>query len=192
MATINDFGVPQGGNGLLQPKLSFKWRVTFNGLGGGINSQPVTLNARTVSRPNIQFEEVAQHRYNGVAYVPGKYSFEDLRLMIEDDLNNLATNVIQQQLNRQQQLIGAGAPWLAHTASASDLKFGLVLTQLDGNEQPVEEWHYEGCWLKNVNYGELDYSASDFVRIDMTIRFDIVRQVLLNSGSSGLSLGGPA
>ncbi len=191
MASLVDFGVPRGGAGILQPKLQFKWEVVFVGIGGGgVNSQPLTLSAKTCSRPNINWEEYTIHRYNTVSYVMGKYSFDELSITFDDDVKNLATNVIQQQITRQQQLIGAGAPWLAHSASGSDYKFGVVCRQLDGNEQSVEEWHYEGCWIKNSNYNDLDYSSSDAATITTSIRFDIVRQVLMNANTSGLALGG--
>ena len=34
MATINQFGIPGVGSGILQPKLKNRWRVTFVGMGG--------------------------------------------------------------------------------------------------------------------------------------------------------------
>ena len=34
----------------------------------------------------------------------------------------------------------------------------------------------EGCWLQNVDWGDLDYSSSEAVSITLTIRYDHARQ----------------
>ena len=62
MATINDFGIPGVGTGILQPKLKNRWRVTFANLGGGTDSQPLSMQAISATRPQLTFEEVALHR----------------------------------------------------------------------------------------------------------------------------------
>ncbi len=58
MATINDIGIPGVGTGILQPRLKNRWRVTFANLGGGADSQPLSLQAVTLTRPVLSFEEL--------------------------------------------------------------------------------------------------------------------------------------
>ena len=41
-----------------------------------------------------------------------------------------------------------------------------------GNEEIFEQWTLEGCFLETINYNNLDYSSSDAVDIQMTVRFD--------------------
>lgn len=192
MATSLDFGMPAGISGVLQPKLAHKWQVVFKGFGGGVDTQPLTSQLVTCSRPNINWEEVTMHRYNGQAYAMSKYSFEAAKLTVEDDLNSIASNAIQQQINRQQQLIGSGAPYLATAAAGSEYKFGMVLQQLNGNDVIIEEWAYEGCWIKQASYGEADYASNDALKISLDIRFDMVRQIIKQTGSTGLATGGVA
>lgn len=192
MATSLDFGMPAGISGVLQPKLAHKWQVVFKGFGGGVDTQPLTSQLVTCSRPNINWEEVTMHRYNGQAYAMSKYSFEAAKLTVEDDLNSIASNAIQQQINRQQKLIGSGAPYLATAAAGSEYKFGMVLQQLNGNDVIIEEWAYEGCWIKQAGYGEADYASNDALKISLDIRFDMVRQIIKQTGSKGLATGGVA
>ena len=47
---------------------------------------------------------------------------------------------------------------------------------MDGNEQVIEKWTVEGCWLQNVDYTDLDYAAGDAVTVSTTIRYDHARQ----------------
>ena len=176
MATINDIGIPGVGSGILQPKLKNRWRVTFANLGGGVDSQPLSHQAITVTRPVISFEEIQLDRYNSRAWVAGKHTFEPMTVTIEDDVTGGATQVIQEQNQIQQQLIGAGGQWLAPAGEGSLYKFVTYLDLLDGNEQVIEKWTVEGCWFQNVDFMDLDYAASEAVQITMTVRYDHARQ----------------
>lgn len=191
MATINDIGIPGVGTGILQPKIKNRWRVTFANMGGGADSQPVSAQAITVTRPKLTFEEIPLHRYNSVAYVAAKHSWDDMQLTIQDDVTSAASKVIQAQLQKQQWLIGAEGQWLATAPEGSLYKFVIYLDQLDGNEQVIEKWIVEGCWLKNTDWSDNDYAASEAVQITMTVRFDHARQILggYNAGL-GVALGG--
>lgn len=176
MATINDIGIPGVGSGILQPRLKNRWRVTFADLGGGIDSQPLSHQAVTVTRPVLSFEEVQLDRYNSRVWVAGKHMYEPMTITLEDDVTGTASQVIQEQLQRQQFLIGAEGQWLAAAGEGSIYKFVTYLDLLDGNEQVTEKWTVEGCWFQNVDYMDLDYAASEAVQITMTIRYDIARQ----------------
>ena len=191
MATINDIGIPGVGTGILQPKLKNRWRVTFANMGGGADSQPLSLQAVTVSRPVLSFAEVELHRYNSVAWVAGKHTWEPCTLTVEDDVTGSASNVIKEQLQNQQFLIGAEGQWLAAAGEGSLYKFVMYLDLLDGNEQVIEKWTVEGCWLVNVDYSDLDYSASEAVQITMSVRYDHARQDLGGyAQGQGVATGG--
>lgn len=194
MATLSQMGVPQAGFGVLHPKQKYRWQVTFQGLARlvpGASSRDLTRQATTIKRPTLEFAETTIHRYNSTAYVAGKHSWTDMTMTIEDDITGLASAAIQGQLETQQRLIGADLPgqWLNSAATGSDYKFGLILEQLDGNEGIVEQWLVEGCWLKNVDYSDLNYESSDAVTIDLTIRYDHARQILSGQGY-GTALNG--
>jgi len=194
MATLSQMGVPQAGFGILQPKQKYRWQVTFTNLARLVpaaTSRDLTRQATVIDRPQLSFEEVPIHRYNSTAYVAGKYSWEPLALTVEDDLTGLASAAIQGQLETQQRLVGGDLPgqWLNSAATGSDYKFGMTLEQLDGDEGIVEKWLVEGCFIKSVNYGQLDSSSSDAVTIELSVRFDHARQILTGQGY-GTALAG--
>jgi hypothetical protein len=187
-------GIPGAGFGILQPKQKYRWQVTFVQLARlvpGASARELTRQATTVSRPNLSFEEVQIHRYNSVAYVAGKHTWDPINLTIEDDITGLASYAVQGQLETQQRLIGADldGSWHNSAATGSDYKFGLILEQLDGNEGVIEKWKLEGCFIQAVNYNDLDYTSSDPVTIDLTIRYDHARQELTGQGY-GTALNG--
>lgn len=191
MATINDIGIPGVGSGILQPKLKNKWRVTFANFGGGADSQPISMQAITITRPSLAFEEVQLDRYNSRAWVAGKHTFEPITLTLEDDVTGTASQVIQAQLQKQQWLIGAEGQWLASAGEGAIYKFVTYLDLLDGNEQVVEKWTMEGCWLQSVDYMDLDFAASEAVQITTTIRYDHARQDIGGyTQGEGIATGG--
>ena len=187
MATLSQMGIPSAGFGILHPKQKHRWRVTFVGLAKlvpGASSRELTRQAINVTRPNMSFEDVPIHRYNSTAYVAGKHTFEPMSLTVEDDITGLAAYAVQGQLETQQRIIGNDLPgdWLNSAATGSDYKFGTILESLDGNEGVVETWKLEGCFIQSVDYGDMDYSASDAVTISMQLRFDHARQELTGQG----------
>lgn len=178
MATINDFGIPGVGSGILHPKHKDRWRVTFANLGGGVDSQPVSMQARSVVRPNLTFEEIELHRYNSRSWVAGKHSWNEMEIVLEDDVTSTASTVVQAQLQKQKWLIGAEGQWLAAAGEGSLYKFVTYLDMLDGNEQVIEKWTVEGCWIKSADYGNVDYTANEAVTITLSVRYDHARQLL--------------
>jgi len=191
MSTINDIGIPGVGNGILHPRQKNRWRITFANLGGGADSQPLSMQAVTVTRPVISFEEVQLDRYVSRAWIAGKYTFEPITLSFEDDVSGTAAQVIQEQLQKQQWLTGAEGQWMAASGEGSLYKFVTYLDMLDGNDQVTEKWTIEGCWFQQVDYTDLDMAASDAVLITTTLRYDHARQNIggYNQGE-GVATGG--
>jgi len=194
MATLSQVGIAGVGNGVLHPKHKNRWRVIFSGLGGVLGASTgvpndLSLQVITATRPSLSYEEVQLDRYNSRVYVAGKHTFEPCTMTVEDDVTNRATNAIQTQLEMQQRLIGATGPWLNTDATAMQYKFAMNLEMLDGNETMVEAWVYEGCYLQSVEWGEVDYSTGEKMTINMTVRFDHARQILV-SAVTGSAIGG--
>jgi hypothetical protein len=192
MATINQMGIPGVGTGILQPKLKNRWRVTFSGIGAaGSSSQPLSHQAVTVTRPSLTFEQVELHRYNSRAYVAGKHEWEMCQIAFEDDVTGSASRIINDQISKQQFLIGAEGPFLGAAEEGSIYKFATKIEMLDGQEQTIESWVMQGCFIQAADYTDLDYGASEAVMINLSIRYDHAFQEIggYNAGE-GVALGG--
>lgn len=175
MGLITDLGVD--GNGIYQPKLKNRWRVNFLGLAG--DPDPLRVNATTCDRPKLEFAEVAIHRYNSTAYVAGKHSFQPINVSFDDDVGGLVATTVQSQLQLQQQIIGnSSSPRLPAAIGGAIYKFAIHADMLDGNDTPLESWIYEGCWIMNYDGETMDYSVSEQMKINLTIRFDQARQII--------------
>lgn len=157
----------------------------------GTVSKNLSWQVTNITLPNLTFEEVTLHRYNSIAYVAGKHSWEPISVTVEDDITGLAATVIKAQLETQQRLIGVDLDgrWLNTAPTGADYKFGGKIDQLDGDEGVVQTWILEGCMLTSADFGDRDYSASEAATITFNLRYDHARHI--ESGLSyGTALGG--
>lgn len=176
MAIISDMGVT--GNGILQPKLRHKFILDFIGLSGS-DGQSLKVQTITCELPKLEFEEVQLDRYNSRAWVAGKHNFQPITAVFESDVGGKVVTSLQQQVEQTQRIIGVNPVPLLPSQIAGELyKFGARIQLMDGNTTVLEAWALEGCWFQNVDFGDLDYSVSESIKITTTIRFDHARQLV--------------
>ena len=172
-----------GGNqGLLMPKLQFRFRVNFLNFGTNTSTIELTKQVIDCSRPNVQFTEITLPIYNSTMYLAGKHSWQTLSVNIRDDASNSVARLVGQQLQKQMDFVEQ-----ASAASGQDYKFQTNIEILDGGNgtaAPIvlETWECYGCFLQTANYNTLNYATSDVVTIALTIRFDNAIQSPIGSG----------
>ena len=170
--TLSKFGVPLGGGagrgGLLALKIKHRFRVrvvNFGPISGGLD---FTQQVQSVKKPTISHEPVEIHSYNSVAYYAGKHKWESINLTLKDDITNVISTLVGHQVQKQLNHFEQTA-----FAAGINYKFVTIIETLDGGDDTVlETWTLEGCFLENVEYGELDYKESEFQTIALTIRYD--------------------
>lgn len=182
-----------GGNqGLLMPKLQYRFRVNFLNFGVG-SSIELTKQVIDINRPQVTFETITLPIYNSTMYLAGKHSWNELSVNIRDDAGGSVSKLVGQQLQKQMDFVEQ-----ASAATGQDYKFQTNIEILDGGNgaaAPVvlETWECYGCFLLGANYNTLNYGTSDAVTISLTIRYDNAIQSPLSSGvgtSVGRALGG--
>lgn len=182
-----------GGNqGLLMPKLQYRFRVNFLNFGVG-SSIELTKQVIDINRPQVQFETITLPVYNSTMYLAGKHSWNELSVNIRDDAGGSVSKLVGQQLQKQMDFVEQ-----ASAATGQDYKFQTNIEILDGGNgaaAPVvlETWECYGCFVLTANYNTLNYGTSDAVTISLTIRYDNAIQSPLSSGvgtSVGRALGG--
>lgn len=163
-----------GGNqGLLMPKLQYRFRVNFLNfgvdVGGGLN---LTKQVIDCSRPNLSFAEIPLQVYNSTIKIAGKHTWADMSVNIRDDAGGSVAKAVGQQLQKQLDFVEQ-----ASAATGQDYKFQTNVQILDGGNGTVapvvlESWELYGCFLKAANYNTLNYGTSEAVTIALTIAYD--------------------
>jgi hypothetical protein len=174
-----------GGNqGLLMPKLQYRFRVNFLNFGvdvdGGLS---LTKQVIDCSRPQVNFPDITIPVYNSTIYLAGKHAWSPMSINIRDDASGSVAKAVGQQIQKQLDFVEQ-----ASAASGQDYKFQTNVEVLDGGNgtaAPVvlETWELYGCFLQNANYNTLNYGTSEVVTVSLSIRFDNAIQ------SQGGSLG---
>ena len=162
-----------GGNqGLLMPKLQFRFRVNFLNFGTVGDTISLTKQVIDCARPQVQFQEITIPVYNSTLYLAGKATWQTLAINIRDDASGTVSALVGQQLQKQMDFVEQ-----ASAASGQDYKFQTDIEILDGGngtQGPVvlETWELYGCFLQTANYNTLNYATNEAVTIALTLRYD--------------------
>jgi hypothetical protein len=175
-STLAMFGVPLGNGsgrgGMLQPKVKWKFRVrvfNFGPIGGGIE---LSQQVMSVGKPQVQHSAQTIHSYNSIAYYAGKSEWQALSLTVRDDVTNSVASLIAHQEQKQMNHFEQTTP-----LAGSNYKFDMYIETMDGgNDAVLEQWYVEGCFLESINFDSFDYSSSDAMTIEMSIRYDNATQ----------------
>ena len=168
--------------GLLMPKLKYRFRVVFESFGVSTPRTELTKQVMSFKRPSPTFEEVKIDVYNSQIKLAGKPSWPDVSCKLRDDASGAVSKLVGEQLQKQYDFMEQ-----ASAASGIDYKFTTRLEMLDGGNgafEPtvLETWEMYGCFLSVVDYGDVDYSASAPIEINLTIKFDNAIQTPIKSG----------
>jgi uncharacterized protein (DUF1919 family) len=92
-----------GGNqGLLMPKLQFRFRLNFLNFGlGSTAGLALTKQVIDCSRPNVSFQEITLPVYNSTLYLAGKHQWQTLSINIRDDASGTVATAVGQQIQKQ-------------------------------------------------------------------------------------------
>ena len=187
-------GDNSGGNqGLLMPKLQYRFRVNFLNFGTNNATNELTKQVIDVTRPSVSFGEITIPVYNSTMYLAGRHEWQPMTINVRDDASGSVSALVGQQLQKQMDFVEQ-----ASAATGQDYKFQTNIEILDGGNgtsAPIvlETWECYGCFLQGANYNNLAYSSNEVVTIQMAIRFDNAVQSPLTAGvgtSVGRALGG--
>ena len=188
VSTLTKFTVPLDSDqsatsqGLLMPKLKYRFRAFFENLGVSTPRPELTKQVMDITRPNVTFEEIEIPVYNSRVYLAGKYAWEQVTINFRDDVNGSVSRLIGEQIQKQFDFFEQ-----ASAASGIDYKFITRFEILDGGNAAstpnvLETWEMYGCFLVNVNYNELSYATNEPVTITAAIRFDNAVQTPIGDG----------
>jgi hypothetical protein len=192
VSSLSRMTVPLGSDqsapsqGLLMPKLKYRFRATFQNF--GISSPVTEMTKQVVSfdRPNVSFAEIPLPVYNSTIKVAGKYTWADTNCVIRDDSAGRVSQLIGEQLQKQLDFLEQSS-----ASSGIDYKFTVIFEVLDGGNgiyAPIalETWQLFGCFLKSVNYGGMDYGQSEAATIALTLTYDNALQLPFGPGGAGV------
>ena len=187
-SSLSNFTVPLSTNqsassqGLLMPKLKFRFRVTFLNFGVTQPTTELTKQVIDFKRPSVSFEEIPIDIYNSKVYLAGKPTWEAVTCNLRDDATGEVTRRVGEQMQKQFDFFEQSS-----ASSGIDYKFTTLLEILDGGNGAntpniLETWEMQGCYLSTADYGDNNYATNEPMTISLTIRYDNALQVPLGTG----------
>ena len=177
-----DSSASAANQGLLMPKLQYRFRVSLENFGVSTPTTELTKQVVDVTRPNVSFEDITVDVYNSRVYLAGKHTWEPITLNLREDASNNVQKSVGEQLQKQFDFFEQSS-----ARSGADYKFVTRIEILDGGngEQTpdvLETFELYGCYLESANYNTLAYATSDPVSIALTVRYDNAIQTPENTG----------
>ena len=174
--------------GLLMPKLKYRFRVLFENIGVSKPTTELTKQVVSFARPNLTFEQIDLPIYNSTLKLAGRHSWADIQCEVRDDASGNVSKLIGEQMQKQMDFLE-----MASAASGIDYKFKTTFEILDGGNgaaEPVvlEAWELYGCYLKGADYGPMNYGTNEAVRITLTIAYDNANQGTQGGGGIGKAI----
>lgn len=183
ISSLSRFTVPIPGGqsatsqGLLMPKLKYRFRVLLDNFGVTKPTTELTKQVMTVARPNVQFDMQTVDVYNSKIFYAGKHTWQPITMTVRDDVNGQVSRLVGEQVQKQFDMLEQ-----VSASSGSDYKFTMRIELLDGGngaQDPnvLETFELYGCFLTDVNYNELTYAESSPVDITMSVQYDNALQL---------------
>jgi hypothetical protein len=188
VASLTRFTVPLSSDqsasnqGLLMPKLGYRFRVVFQNFGISTPRSELTKQVITFDRPTVTMPEKEIHVYNSIMYYAGKAKWEGISCSLRDDASGAVSRLVGEQLQKQMDFMEQSS-----AASGIDYKFTTRFEVLDGGNgkyEPtvLEEWEIYGCFITKAGYSGADYASDDPMTIDLDLKFDNALQIELGTG----------
>jgi hypothetical protein len=175
-----------GSSGVIH-KRKFRW--TFHVDRGEPGKNVPASFVKVAARPNLNVEETEINFLNAKRFIPGKGTWETVSITYYDIAidgaagdggdNRGLWSWIADVYDYTGYGTGEGGPEglvnpnpNVRQSSRRDCYNGTgVLILYDGCGNALEKWNLIDCWPQAVNFGELDYSQSEEVTIEVTLRY---------------------
>ena len=177
-----DSSASAANQGLLMPKLQYRFRVSLENFGVSTPTTELTKQVVDVTSPNVSFEDITVDVYNSRVYLAGKHTWEPVTLNLREDVSNNVQKLVGEQLQKQFDFFEQSS-----AASGSDYKFVTRIEILDGGNginvaNVLETFELYGCYLQSANYNTLNYATNDPVTVALSIKYDNAIQTPQGTG----------
>jgi hypothetical protein len=144
-----------------EPKRKNRFIIRFDS-SLGINEWYVT----SASRPSAKIASVAIPFLNTSTYVAGRFEWNTIKVSFKDPIGPSASQALMEWFRLHAESV------TGRMGYAAGYKKNVDLEMLDPTGVVVEKWILQGCFLEDINFGDLAYDQDALATIDATLRMD--------------------
>ena len=139
------------------------------------SDDPVWWWAKSTQLPSYQINENAYRLGNHHYKYPGTVTWNDIEITIVDNGDKIQ-RLYEDLQNGGYYPIGSGS--IGDGLKKTNLEtrvnisgeFQIIVLKADGSA--ADTWALKGPWIKQVNFGQVDYSSDELLSLSMTICYD--------------------
>jgi len=153
----------------VEPKRAYRWLLNVGGIPQWMCSK-VTKPSFTVSESEVVY---INHKF----WYPGRVEWGEVSLTLADPVEPDASATMMQILSDSGYHLPED-PNDVHTLSKINSIQALgavVISQLGPDGTVIEKWELVNAWVKDVKFGDLDYTSDDLVNVELTLRYDYAK-----------------
>lgn len=141
-----------------EPKRQHRWVFALEGIDSYLVSK--------ASRPTFTGGEITIPWINSTRYLAKKFTFGTIGITLHDPIAPSGAQQVMEWLRTHQEMVSGRAGY------ADFYKRDCQLKMIDPVGTVVELWDFKGAFITTANYGAVDYSADETMKIELTLRFD--------------------
>jgi hypothetical protein len=155
-----------------EPKRAYRWILLL----GGVPQWMI----KKVGKPAMTISETEHTYLNHKFWYPGRVEWNTVAVTLADPVEPDAAATMVRIINES----GYNLPTDQNAAESSTMSkknavgaLGSVkIQQIGPDGETIEEWELVNAWIKDVKFGELDYTSDDMVDVELELRYDYAQQ----------------
>jgi len=163
-----------------EPKRAYRWILLL----GGIPQWMI----KKVGKPAMTISETEHTYLNHKFWYPGRVEWNTVAVTLADPVEPDAAATMMKIISES----GYTLPTSPEAAVSSTMSkknacgaLGSVkIQQIGPDGETIEEWELINAWIKDVKFGELDYTSDEMVDVELELRYDYAQQNLAGPPST--------
>jgi len=120
----------------------------------------------TAQRPTIAFDDITLDHINIKRKYKGKGEWQDITLGLYDPIVPSAAQSVMEWVRLSHESV------TGREGYSDFYKKDITINILGPSGEKVEEWTLKGAYVKQAQFGDMDWSSSDVIDVQLTIRYD--------------------
>lgn len=149
-------------------KRKYRWMFNIKGVCGEPGSNTPLLPPGKSGRPSLSFKEIDAQHITETVYFPGKPEWKPISITLYDTKERF--NPVTQWIKKIYEVDETTVNW--SPSVGTNFKRECSIDLYDGVGNIIEEWKLENVWPISIDFGDLDYSNSDILTVELQLRYD--------------------
>lgn len=142
------------------------------------DNDAISFNAKSVTVPKAEYDEIVVHNGAGEIFLPGKHHYSSVDINFYDVMKKAGDNYdgivlskiwssfpTARKIGNQVYLTNIQREFTAY-------RFDMAIHKLDGRGKRYQSFKMVQCYISKFDAGDLAYTDNEIIEISMTVRYN--------------------